>query len=339
MRRALVKPDHVGDLILSQPAIQALIDSNEIDSLFVNSRNTILAEYLFPDLEIQVINFPHLSRVNPRNGSVDLTALTPYDEVIFLRKDHILNENLFGDLLKKVVFIGNDGSHISNSQRSTLNSQYALEYNIFEKWKGEFKPWPKTFKEVCFSIGSGFPTNRWPTESWSQLGRLLRNVGTEKITIMFGNQEIPQAENLRKKLLKNFKVEMLNGQEKTFRQISEVFETITLTIGSDGGSNHIASLFGPNLTLFTSSPANVWAPIGLSNRSCTLALTCVSQCLNFHEKALNSCLTRECSYALEPEMVLSSLILDSEELLAQPKYQTLNSVEYRTHKNTDWIPI
>ena len=339
MRRALVKPDHIGDLILSQPAIQSLVDSKKIDSLFVNPKNLLLAEYLFPDLDIQCIDFPHLTRANSQDKPADLNKISIYDEVIFLRRDHILNEKVFEDLLKKGVFIGNDGSHIATSQKNALNLHYGLEYKIFEKWKGKFKPWPRGLKKICFSIGSGFATNRWPTESWCQLGRLLKDIGTEKITIMFGNQELAQAENLSRKLSRFVEVELLNGQEKTFQELSIIFETISLTIGSDGGSNHIASLFGPVLTVFTSSPANVWAPIGLSNRSCSLALTCVGQCINFHEKALNSCLTRECSFALEPEMILSSIILDSEDLRNQPKFDMFNSISYRTHKNTDWIAI
>jgi heptosyltransferase-2 len=339
MRRALVKPDHVGDLVLSQPAIQALIDSDKIDSLFVNSRNIPLAKYLFPKMDIQTMDFPHLSRSHSQNTSVDLNKIKSYDEVIFLRRDHILNENYFEDLLKKSIFIGNDGRHVATNQKAALNVHYDLEYKIFDKWKGKFKPWPKTLKEVCFSIGSGFPTNRWPTESWCQLGKLLKTIGTEKVIIMYGNQEVSLAANLRQKLLTYLEVELLNGQEKTFEEISSIFESISLTIGSDGGSNHVASLFGPNLALFTSSSPNVWAPIGLSNRSCTLALTCVSQCLNFHEKALNACLTRECSYGLEPEMAFSSLHVDSEELLAQPKLEKFNSINYSVHKNTDWVEV
>ena len=120
MRRAIVKPDHVGDLILSQPAIQALVDSKEIDALFVNSKNLDLAEFLFPGLDIQTIDFSHLNATNSNYKGLDLTRISRYEEVVFLRRDHILNENLVGELLKNCIFIGSAESHVALTQKNSL---------------------------------------------------------------------------------------------------------------------------------------------------------------------------------------------------------------------------
>src|SRR6185312_7098938 len=85
-RVALVKPDHLGDLILSAPAIRAAqLHFGQI-TLFVSDSTRSLAQFLFPDVELASINFPHLARNNKMQSDLQsvATALNRFELVLWL---------------------------------------------------------------------------------------------------------------------------------------------------------------------------------------------------------------------------------------------------------------
>ena len=60
---AILKPDHLGDLVLSVPAIRAVRARYRNITLFVASSSRPLAGFLFPDIEdIRSADLPHLAR-------------------------------------------------------------------------------------------------------------------------------------------------------------------------------------------------------------------------------------------------------------------------------------
>jgi hypothetical protein len=90
MRIAVVKPDHFGDLILSSAAIRAVLARYSETVLFVARANLPLARFLFGEqVELREANFPHLNKhVGEEVAFVDLR---PFDLVLFLRTDGVLN--------------------------------------------------------------------------------------------------------------------------------------------------------------------------------------------------------------------------------------------------------
>src|SRR5205807_5727702 len=74
MRVGILKPDHIGDLILSAPAIAALRRHFEDLVLLCHPQTVALGRHLFPGLAIQPILFAHLDRT--RSLGMDVRPLT-----------------------------------------------------------------------------------------------------------------------------------------------------------------------------------------------------------------------------------------------------------------------
>src|SRR5258708_30436868 len=89
MRVAILKPDHLGDMILSAPAVAALRRHRDDLVLLCHPQTMSLARHLFPGLRLQPILFAHLDKT--RSIDVDSRPLTElrgaFDLLICLRWD------------------------------------------------------------------------------------------------------------------------------------------------------------------------------------------------------------------------------------------------------------
>src|SRR5437773_9291218 len=102
MKLAIIKPDHLGDLILSSPAIRAVQRRYSDVTLFVSSRNMGLARLLFGDIDLRPLDLPHPSKGGAgRQGDADLSE---FDLVLFLRHDHVLNPQRAQMLCNDFIF-------------------------------------------------------------------------------------------------------------------------------------------------------------------------------------------------------------------------------------------
>lgn len=94
MRLAIVKPDHIGDLILSSAAIRTLLARFSGAHLYVATRNEGLARYLFPEAEIRHIDLPHLDKGAGRTAQRHDFAT--YDQIVVLRNDGVVDARWCG---------------------------------------------------------------------------------------------------------------------------------------------------------------------------------------------------------------------------------------------------
>src|SRR5262245_40356483 len=62
MRIAVLKPDHLGDLVLAAPAIAALQRRFDDVTLLCHPDTVALARHLFPALALRPVLLPHLDR-------------------------------------------------------------------------------------------------------------------------------------------------------------------------------------------------------------------------------------------------------------------------------------
>lgn len=305
MRISVIKPDHLGDLILSVPAIRALATSYEV-SLFVNPQTRFLAQYLFPEIEIGVIQLHHLSKTPGLLGqSTQSPEKKPSDLALFLRRDSYLERfatRLYGSNFLMVQPVAN--------RHETL-----IQKDLVEKLTGNYSR-TKYFngpdhqikfeqaQNIGLCISSGFSGNTWSLANWLKLGRQLLDAG-KSILIIGGPKEAMAAKLLCRDLRRWGPAEVLIGTIDVGNFLNDLSD-IDYIIATDSGTAHICSLRVPIVSLFGPSPAERYAPFGRFNWTISSTFYC-SPCLQFDRKRINHCLSRECMSHLTPDIVFDCL--------------------------------
>jgi heptosyltransferase-2 len=298
---AVVKPDHLGDLILSVPAIRAAQNHFGAISLFVSDSTRPLAHFLFPDIELRSINFPHLTRNKHSPSDLDATAgaLNEFDLVLWLRDDPFISP--FAAERLKVEQDFASGGHLTHESaiQKRMMLRHVASYSRTKLFSAVPIHWPGVIRKIGLCIGSAFPTNRWPNVLWLQLASTLLRSGSELILIA-GPGETRDVALLSRSLNGGFARIVVGGND--YRAFLDEIDDIDLVIATDGGSAHICSLHKPVLSIFGSSPWRRYAPFGRENIVLTRDLSC-SPCCNFSMEEVNGCMTRECILGLDPKLV------------------------------------
>jgi heptosyltransferase-2 len=292
VRVAVIKPDHLGDLILSSPVIKAIAARYPDTTVFVASRTRPLAEYLFPDLCILTLDLPHLQKfgkITP-NGAPALTSLLDFDLVYFLRNDQVLTPGWAKLVANHAVIIKDRPDvHETQLQAEAVRSS-GVQVDVPDTFPG-VKPFPKEPRRIGLCISAGFYANRWITMRWVELARLLRERGVE-IVVVGGPAETDEARTICRLLKLDPEQSVITGSSDFPDFLGKIRE-LDLIVATDGGTAHICSLAAPVLSLFGGSPFQRFAPFGRHNRLVTRLLPC-SPCCQYHESVLNLCVTTEC---------------------------------------------
>lgn len=298
-RIAVIKPDHLGDLVLASPAIRALSATNEV-VLHIASSSLDLGQFLFPGIEIRPIDFPHLARKPV--PAIDLGTLTghfaSFDRTVMLRDDDVMR-SLAGALGRKALVAG--GDHLTHDTRI---HQRALEHEFPAYSRTQlFSPmpifWPASIRSVGLCIAAGFPTNLWPLRHWYDLALWLERHGIS-FTLIGGPGEHDSLVSLSA-MLRPIPHAVVEGGSRIVDLLNAI-DDLDLVVATDGGTAHICSIRKPILSIFGSSPWRRYAPFGFGNVLMTRDLVC-SPCMQFSNIEVNGCLTRECMMNVTPRDV------------------------------------
>ncbi|NTG88259.1 glycosyltransferase family 9 protein [Agrobacterium rhizogenes] len=305
---AIVKPDHLGDLVLASSAIRWLSSLSRDSELYVHPANMWLARYLFPDISVKSISFPHLSKGGGGDSQSlgdTLLSIQGRDLAVFLRQDAIINREHIGHLVERCVFtdVLPDIHEASNHRRSLR--PYFGDHLPDDFWPGRQREFPNALRIVGLCIGSGFPTNKWSIVRWTALARRLIAQGCT-IRVIGGPQEKQEIAILAD-MLRLSPRHVIAGGPDVQDFLAQVAET-DLVIASDGGAGHLCSLAAPVLSIAASVPFRRFAPFGAATRVLSLVLPC-SPCLNAHETHLNLCFSHECSYGITEDDVLEAIAM------------------------------
>src|SRR4051812_34438865 len=136
MRTAIVKPDHLGDFVLSKPAIGALTRRFPTATVFVGAPVANLARTIFSQSEICTLDMPHLAKTSHSLSVEEIVRrLSQFDVVVFLREDAVIGE--IADRLKCRVIVSR-GDHLMHE---TLIQKRALttlvQYSRTELFSGK----------------------------------------------------------------------------------------------------------------------------------------------------------------------------------------------------------
>lgn len=308
MKITILKPDHLGDLVLSVPAINKLQDVADDISLFCNPASVFLAKYLFPKVKIFPISFPHLSKNNSLNNWENfIKSVEVSDILINLRAD----EKIENDLKKQVLTIPTYSSLNSlNTHETNLQQQGIQELtgsydscSYFYKYGFSPKKIAKTYNNVGLVISAGFFNNSLSLYKWHQIANYFINKHHSNIFIIAGPAEANEARILGY-LIKSDNI-IIGGNDLT--SFLEKIEKLDVLIATDSGTAHICSISGtPIISLFGPSPHKRYRPIGPFNKIVSLEFNC-SPCPQFEEKSVNKCLTKECLSSIQLANIISLL--------------------------------
>ena len=302
-RVALVKPDHLGDLVLASPAIRAAERHFGSVTLFVSDSTRSLARFLFPGTELRQINMPHLARRRSEfDEAATISELEEFDLVLWLRDD-LPTQELAARIKSHHDFAGGSFLTHQSAIEKRMMVRHVGEYSRTELFSPEPIRWPDTIKSIGLCVAAGFPTNRWPNVYWLELADLLAQSGLP-LTLIGGPGERNDIALLASQL-RRLSVRTAIGGE-SYGDFLDALNDIDLVIATDGGTAHICSVRKPVLSIFGSSPWRRYAPFGRQNVVVTRDLSC-SPCLQFSTGEVNGCLTRECLVGLTPQHVVASL--------------------------------
>jgi hypothetical protein len=303
-RVGILKPDHLGDLVLATPAIRAIAQHFGDPVLYVGSPNVSLARFLFPRAEIRTVSFPHLAKSG--GGPLDVQRLAndlnQHRHVFCLRDDPVLRSIVDGLDTDVVTVQGSHETHETAIQKDAV-CQRVPNYSRTSLFSGRPVLWPSALARVALCIAAGYPTNRWPNACWLELATALVDRGIE-VTFVGGPGERKDLALLSASM-GQLPHRIVHGGAD-FAAFYAGLADVDLVIASDGGTAHLCSLAKPVLSIFGSSPWRRYAPFGWSNVLLTRDVPC-SPCVQFSTDMVNGCLTRECINAIKPAQVVRVL--------------------------------
>ena len=323
MRIAVVKPDHLGDLVLAAPAIRAVRSRYADVSLFVSSRNLGLARLLFGNIELRPLDLPHLSKTSG-DDRADMD-FAEFDLVLFLRNDQVLNPASAELLCKDFIFFPAREDYHQTLLDYMVASRVVGAYDIdAEFYVGDGaalrQKAARAPRAIGLCVAAGFHANAWPAAHWVELGRRLQ-AGGYRVAVVCGPSEATLAGVIARALGLGERA-VIRGGDDFSAFLGRVGE-LDWVVASDGGTAHLCSLEVPVLSIFGGSPFRRYAPFGRWNRLLTQELPC-SPCCQYMSRAINGCLSTECLVSITPGQVADAFDLLYEEIAP-------SSIEYGDH--------
>jgi heptosyltransferase-2 len=311
MRVAILKPDHLGDLVLAAPAIAALTRRFDELTLLCHPDSVPLARHLFPAQERRTILFPHLDRKHElRTDAQPLFEVRDdYDLFFCLRWDEFIKSHLErAGVTYQAAESQSLDVHVAVEQRDVVYP-WTGPYDLLTSFSYALRPreFPRQVDRVGLCISAGFALNAWPLNHWLELAERLHNRHIE-CAFIGGPCEATKLKSLAEAFRASMGIapRVLIGDLDFGAFLHELADVVDLVIATDSGTGHLASLVRPVLSLFGGSPWRRFAPLGQYNAIVTRQLPC-SPCPQFDRQLVNTCVTRECLSNLLPSQVEACL--------------------------------
>ncbi len=314
---AVLKPDHLGDFVLSLPAYQAILRVFGRFDLYAAPSNRFIYDSLLrgKDVTFCPLQLPHLvkTRTAPCSDDDIRAICESYDFIFYLRDDNALTTFETAYPRRFYAMKPNSAAHETALQRDFLlpwigyYSRSELMYPLGMKW-------PDDIRHVGLVLSAGFTSNKLPLSFWLEFARMLTKRKAVALTIIAGPQERDEA-NMFLRLLGQDKYRLVVGSENVASFRSQI-ACCDVAVGADSGTLHLVSTVMPVLGLYTSSPWVRYAPFGRHNRIQVANVPC-SPCIQFSKSGFNGCLSRECAGLMRPADVMDLLFYSGDGVLSQ----------------------
>jgi ADP-heptose:LPS heptosyltransferase len=310
VRVGILKPDHLGDMVLAAPAIAALRRRFADATLFCHPRNTPLAQHLFPGLRTCALHLPHLDKEHghDHNPAQRLRLLRDQvDLLICLRWDGQCER------LLSIPEVEHHRPGPAVTLRHTAAEHRALvrpftdPYEILDSYVYPGCPQltqrPAQVSRVGLCLSAGFRLNAWPVAHWLDLALRLSGHGLQPV-LLGGPAEQGRLRILADGLAAagQSRPRIIVGTNDFGATLQEIADAVDLVVATDSGTAHLAALVRPVVSLFGGSPWQRFAPLGRHNLILSRRFPC-SPCKQFNRVELNTCHTQGCLTNLSPEQV------------------------------------
>ncbi len=310
MRVGILKPDHLGDMVLAAPAIAALERRFKDPVLFCHPRTLHLARHLFQNLRCRPVSLPHLDK--DRRLTQDLNPLRPLasevDLLVSLRWDRNM-DRLLKESGVEYIASGEESfdTHVAVEHRKVIEP-FSEWYDLLESYPYDAAARAHTAPHtVGLCISAGHSLNAWPINHWLNLGERLHDRG-HQIVVIGGPAEAARIDVLAGALADplGYAPRRLIGSSDFGRFLRQVAHETDLVIATDSGTAHLASLVRPIISLFGGTPWRRYAPLGPANLVISRQEPC-SPCRQFDRSSILTCHSQECLVNLWPEAVIRCL--------------------------------
>lgn len=298
-RILIIRPDHLGDVLLTLPAIRALRRANpgaEIHALVGSWSADVLAPITEVDL-VLTLDFPGFSRTS------DSSLISPYvlafqtaqnlrrigyDRVYILRRDHwwgALVAFLGGiphrygyDLPDMGLFLTHSIAHQpahavlenlrlvsaewTQDHGDTSTTSYPVAEDARLDIRDQLRDKGSDLRQPYFVIhvGSGAEVKNWQDKKWAKVADALAD-GLNGTAILTGSKGEQESAQRIAALMKH-PAQVLAGQTD-MRQLAALLSEASLVLGPDSGPLHLAAAVGaPTVALFGPADPEEFCPWG-----------------------------------------------------------------------------
>ncbi len=286
-RILLIRPDHLGDLLLTTPAIRALRRSNlnaEIHALVGPWSADIIASY--PEIDqVLTLPFPGFSR-NPKKSwrsPYELAINTArhlrrinYTSAIILRPDH-----WWGAMIAKLAGIperiGFNHPDVAPFLTTILKQQHehAVIQNLrlVENWTGSLQmeqtvysfpaePLDQAYIDgylvewgigqrqsiFCIHPGTGTWVKHWQPEKWANVADILTEQLDARVILTGSDNELPLVRQIAAQMKQPA---IIMAGDTRIGQLAALFKRAKVVLGPDSGPLHLAvAVDTPTVALF-----------------------------------------------------------------------------------------
>lgn len=298
-RILLIRPDHLGDVLLTTPAILALraaLPDAELHALVGPWSAEALAGY--PELDVVLtLLFPGFSRRPGANWrspyqlayhAASHLRRIGYDSAVIFRPDH-----WWGAMLARLAGIperiGYDLPDVAPFLTSRIPRQQEhgvlQSLRLVNRWTGTIAPEATAYRYpvemtdkvyvddylrergiepeqnvVCIHPGSGTPVKLWTDDRWAQVADALHEQFSAPVVFTGGDHELPMVQRIAANM--NHEPCLMVGNTRV-PQLAALFSRAMVVLGPDSGPLHLAAAVGaPTVTLFGPADPAEFGPWG-----------------------------------------------------------------------------
>ncbi len=297
-RLLILRPDHLGDVLLTLPAIKALrraMPTTEIHALVGEWSADVLAPIADID-QVLTLSFPGFNRQANDQPSPYLLAIRTahmlrqigYDSVLVMRPDHWwgallaflagIPQRVGFDLPETHPFLTHmiaeqTHQHVVTQSMMIVNTALnkSLDTPLYEfpveqearlamRARLEEQGVAAESPYIVVHVGSGAVVKNWEIEKWARVADALADGMTASIILTGTQQERPTAVQIAS-AMKHPPV-ITNG-ETSLAQLAALLSEASLVLGCDSGPMHLAAAVGaPTVTLFGPAAPILFRPWG-----------------------------------------------------------------------------
>lgn len=307
-RILLIRPDHLGDVLLTTPAIRALrqaLPDAELHALVGPWSAHVLSGYSELDA-VLTLDFPGFSRRPAESLRLPYQVAfntarhlrrVAYSSAVIFRPDHWwgamvahlanIPERIGYDLPDTVPFLTTAIEHHHehaviqslrlvqrwNSGLDPENATYGFPIDPLASSyvDGYLTEWGIAPDQAIFCIhpGSGTHVKQWEEERWATVADTLSEQLPARVILTGGDNELPMVRRITQHMSRPA---CIIAGETNISQLAALLARARVVIGPDSGPLHLAAAVGtPTVTLFGPADPTEFAPWGPKQKHIILA--------------------------------------------------------------------